>query len=103
MFFAQFSATGAAGGGTAFGAAIGGVGITLNNIIPLREGVTIKNMNTTSTTMLRIYGSSADTGANRYYMIGGLDELFVGCTNPANIFVRNDVAGTGIVVSVYGR
>jgi hypothetical protein len=103
-FFAQIVATGAPGaGGTGISAALQGVGITLSNYLPLTEGIVIKNMGITSSTFLRVYENIGYTGQNRYFTIGGLDEMFIGCTNPGDLFIRNNVAGAGLTFGLFAR
>lgn len=104
LFFAQIVATGGAvGGGTAMSVALNNIGVSLGTIGALREGVLIKNMSGNTTAFLDIFATSGDSLGNKKYSIGGLDEVFIGCTNPANFFVKNAVAGTGISFGVYGR
>ena len=103
LFFANTVATGPAGGGTAMSIALTNIGVSLGTIGALREGVLIKNMSGNTTAFIDIFGTSGDSGGNKKYSIGGLDEVFIGCTNPANFFIKNAVAGAGITFGVYGR
>ena len=103
LFFANIVATGAAGGGTAMSVALNNIGVSLGTIGALREGVLIKNLSGNTMAFLDIFGTSGDSGGNKKYSIGGGNEVFIGCTNPANFFVKNAVAGAGITFGVYGR
>lgn len=105
LFFANIVATGPAGnaGGTALSVALNYIGVSLGTIGALREGVLIKNMSGNTMAFIDIFGTSGDSGGNKKYSIGGGNEVFIGCTNPANFFVKNAVAGAGITFGVYGR
>lgn len=103
LFFAQIAAAGPAGGGTAMSVALNNIGVSLGTIGALREGVLIKNLNGNTMTFIDIFGTSGDSGGNKKYSIGGGGEVFIGCTNPANFFLKNAAGGVGITFGVYGR
>jgi hypothetical protein len=82
-------------GGTAFGPAVTAQGITLtdyaSNPVPfLGEGIYCYNP---GATFIKVFGSAADAGSNRFSAIMAQDTTFIPCKDPTNLFFQT-AAGT---------
>lgn len=92
LFHVTFSVT---TGGTAFGPAVTAQGVTLTNYASstgpfLGEGIYCYNP---GTTFIKVFGSSTESGSNRFSGIMAGDTTFIPCKDPTNLFFQA-AAGT---------
>lgn len=92
LFHVTFSVT---TGGTAFGPAVTAQGVTLTKYASstgpfLGEGIYCYNP---GTTFIKVFGSSADSGSNRFSGIMAGDITFIPCKDPTDLFFQA-AAGT---------